>query len=88
MLPGFQARDSIIALGEGKGLVLSQERTLLDSSPGGLPDPFFLEDRKKGEGKREAFYFLIFYIPTTSFRFSEPKLKICILLSLPEAQFV
>lgn len=85
MLPGFQARRSAIALGEGKGLVLSQERILLESFPGGLPARSLWKREKKGEvGERQSFYFLIFYVPTTSFRFSEAKLQICILLSLLE----
>ena len=85
MLPGFQARHSAIALGKGKGLVLSQERILLESSPGGFPTRSLWKREKKGEvGERQSFYFLIFYVPTTSFRFSEAKLQICILLSLLE----
>ena len=85
MLPGFQARCSVIALGEGKGLVLSQERILLESFPGGLPTPTLWKRGKKGEVvERQSYYFLIFYVPTASFRFSEPKLQICILLSLLE----
>lgn len=58
---GSRPQGSVIALGEGKGLVLSQERTLPDSFPGGLL--LSLEERKKGEGERQSFYFLIFYIP-------------------------
>lgn len=51
--PGEEgSRPSVIALGEGKGLVLSQERTLPYSFPGRLLIPF-LSGRKKGEGKRQ-----------------------------------
>lgn len=59
--------------GEGKGLVLSQERILLESFPGGLPTRSLWKREKKGEvGERQSFYFLfIFYVPTTSFRLSE-----------------
>lgn len=82
-------QDSVIALGEGKGLVLSQERTLWDSFPGGLLIPSLSgrerQNRTEEERKRQSFYFLIFYIPTTSFGFSKPKLKICIIQPLPEA---
>lgn len=47
---GSRPSGTVIALGEGKGLVLSQERTLPDSFPGRLLIPF-LSGRKKGEGK-------------------------------------
>lgn len=74
-------RGSIIAWGEGKGLVLSQER---DSSRR-PPNPFSLWKRERRERiKGESLYFLLLYIPATSFRFSKPKLKICMILSLPE----
>ena len=49
VLPGFQARCSLIALGEGKGQVLSQERILLESFPGGPPLPSLW---KRGKGER------------------------------------
>lgn len=63
--------------GRGKGSVLFTGKGLLSRKP---PNPFSGRERRK----RESFYFLLF-IPTTSFRFSKPKLKICIILSLPEA---
>jgi len=63
---GSWPRGSVIALGEGEGLILSQERTLPDSFPGGLL--LSLEERKNGEGRRQSFYFLIFYIPRRKFQ--------------------
>lgn len=69
--------------GEGAGFIAGKD------SPGFFsrrpPNPYSLEEGKKGEvGERQSFYFLIFYVPTASFRFFEPKLQICILLSLLE----
>lgn len=80
----FQAR---LATAQGRGRGRSCFITGKDSpelfSRRPINNPFSLWKTERKE--REKFYFLIFYIPTASFRFFKPKLKICIILSLPEA---
>lgn len=80
--PGWR-RGSITALrqGEEAGFIHRKGTSFQKASRSLLS----LEKKEVGEEGDESFYFLLPYIPTTSFRFSKQKLEICIILSLPEA---
>lgn len=68
----FQARSLELHWGKGWGLHSRMP-----------PNPYSLERRESRVEGRHSLYFLLFYIPT-SFRFSELKLKICIILPWPK----
>lgn len=66
--------------GEGAGFITGKDSPGV--FPGGLPTRLSEEGKKERWGKDNHSTLFIFYVPTTSFRFSEAKLQICILLSL------
>lgn len=73
-VPGGRLRN---CFGGGKGLVY-QQKGFLSRRP---PNPM-IPSLSRGEKKGAESKLPLFYIPTTSFRCSKLKLKICILVSL------